>query len=81
MRDVGLAGVDVRTVQLWLGHSDLETTSRYLRCDLRFYVAASRGRESITVVTSDQDLLGESVTHSLARQSASELLRKAQGPP
>ena len=45
-----------------------------------FYVAASRGRESITVVTSDKDLLRESVAHSVARQSASELSRKAQGP-
>jgi ATP-dependent exoDNAse (exonuclease V) alpha subunit len=45
-----------------------------------FYVAASRGRESITVVTSDRDLLREAVAHSVARQSASELLRKAQGP-
>jgi hypothetical protein len=45
-----------------------------------FYVAASRGRESITVVTSDRDLLRESVAHSVARQSASELSRKAQGP-
>jgi len=46
-----------------------------------FYVAASRGRESITVVTSDRDLLRESVAHSVARQSASELSRKAQEPP
>jgi conjugative relaxase-like TrwC/TraI family protein len=45
-----------------------------------FYVAASRGRESITVVTSDRELLRESVAHSVARQSASELSRKAQGP-
>ena len=44
-----------------------------------FYVAASRGRESITVVTSDKDLLRESVVRSLERQSASELSRKAQG--
>jgi conjugative relaxase-like TrwC/TraI family protein len=44
-----------------------------------FYVAASRGRESITVVTSDKDLLRESVTRSVARQSASELACKAQG--
>ena len=44
-----------------------------------FYVAASRGRESITVVTSDRELLRESVAHSVARQSASELSRKAQG--
>src|SRR5229473_555934 len=46
----------------------------------RFYVAASRGRESITVVTSDKELLRESVARSVARQSASELSRKAQGP-
>jgi conjugative relaxase-like TrwC/TraI family protein len=43
-----------------------------------FYVAASRGRESITVVTSDKDLLGESVARSNARQFASELSRKLQ---
>jgi conjugative relaxase-like TrwC/TraI family protein len=45
-----------------------------------FYVAASRGRESITVVTSDKELLRETVASSDARQSASELARKAQGP-
>ena len=45
-----------------------------------FYVAASRGRESVTVVTSDKDLLRESVAHLVARQSASELSRKAQEP-
>src|SRR6202522_3500085 len=45
-----------------------------------FYVAPSRGRENVTVVTSDRDLLRESVARSVARQSASELSRKAQGP-
>jgi hypothetical protein len=45
-----------------------------------FYVAASRGRESITVVTSDKELLRETVASSDARQSASELARKVQGP-
>ncbi|MGA8510016.1 MAG: hypothetical protein WB762_30770, partial [Candidatus Sulfotelmatobacter sp.] len=45
-----------------------------------FYVAASRGRDSIAVVTSDRDLLRESVARSVARQSASELSRKAQEP-
>jgi conjugative relaxase-like TrwC/TraI family protein len=45
-----------------------------------FYVAASRGRESITVVTSDKELLRETVASPDARQSASELARKAQGP-
>jgi hypothetical protein len=43
-----------------------------------FYVAASRGRESVTVVTSDPELLRESVARSGARQSASELARKVQ---
>jgi len=43
-----------------------------------FYVAASRGRESVTVVTSDRELLRESVARSGARQSASELARKVQ---
>ena len=43
-----------------------------------FYVAASRGRESITVVTSDKELLRQSVGRSSARQSASELAHKAQ---
>jgi conjugative relaxase-like TrwC/TraI family protein len=45
-----------------------------------FYVAASRGRESITVVTSEKELLRESVARSVDRQSASELSRKAQAP-
>jgi hypothetical protein len=42
-----------------------------------FYVAASRGRESVTVVTGDKGLLRESVRRSGERQSASELERKA----
>lgn len=40
-----------------------------------FYVAATRGRKSILVVTSDKGLLSESVGRSSARRSASELLR------
>ncbi|SRR6266496_1203644 len=42
-----------------------------------FYVAASRGRESITVVTSDKDILRDTIAHSDIRQSASELAVKA----
>ena len=45
-----------------------------------FYVAASRGRESITVFTSDTERLRESVARSSARTSALELERKAQAP-
>src|SRR5580658_1059473 len=45
-----------------------------------FYVAASRGRDSIAVVTSDKELLRETMAQSVARQSASELSRKAQEP-
>jgi ATP-dependent exoDNAse (exonuclease V) alpha subunit len=41
-----------------------------------FYVAASRGRESVRVITSDKELLRLSVTRSGQRQSASELVRK-----
>jgi conjugative relaxase-like TrwC/TraI family protein len=43
-----------------------------------FYVAASRGRESVLVVTSDKGMLSESVGRSNARQSASELSRKSR---
>jgi predicted RNA-binding protein with PIN domain len=42
-----------------------------------FYVAASRGRERVTVVTSDAAALRESVSCTSARQSATELARKA----
>jgi conjugative relaxase-like TrwC/TraI family protein len=41
-----------------------------------FYVAATRGREKVTVVTSDKELLRESVGRSGERQSASELVRR-----
>jgi conjugative relaxase-like TrwC/TraI family protein len=44
-----------------------------------FYVAASRGRESITVITSDKEALHRSVGRSTARQSATELARRAAG--
>ena len=40
-----------------------------------FYVAASRGRERVLVITSDKERLRESVGRSTARQSASELAR------
>jgi hypothetical protein len=43
-----------------------------------FYVATSRGRESVTVVTSNKQELWRSVRSSAARQSASELERKAK---
>jgi hypothetical protein len=42
----------------------------------QFYVAASRGREGITVVTSDVDRLSESLGISSARPSATELTRE-----
>ena len=42
-----------------------------------FYVAASRGRQSVQVITSDKEALRESVVRSSARKSASELARKA----
>jgi len=41
-----------------------------------FYVAASRGRSKIAVVTSDREQLRESVGVSTTRQSAIELARK-----
>jgi ATP-dependent exoDNAse (exonuclease V) alpha subunit len=40
-----------------------------------FYVAASRGRHSVTVITSDKERLQQTVGRSTARKSASELLR------
>jgi hypothetical protein len=41
-----------------------------------FYVAASRGRQSVTVITSDKERLRATVARSMARTSASELLRR-----
>ena len=43
-----------------------------------FYVAASRGREAVQVITSDKELLRDSVGRSGARQSACELARKVR---
>jgi conjugative relaxase-like TrwC/TraI family protein len=40
-----------------------------------FYVAASRGRQSVTVITSDKERLQATVAQSMARTSASELMR------
>src|SRR5437016_11697416 len=42
-----------------------------------FYVAASRGREHVLVITSDKERLREFVAQSTARKSASELDRKS----
>jgi len=41
-----------------------------------FYVAASRGRESVEVITSDKERLRETVARSTMRKSASELARR-----
>jgi conjugative relaxase-like TrwC/TraI family protein len=40
-----------------------------------FYVAASRGRENVTVITSDKEQLRDAVAKSTARESATELVR------
>jgi len=40
-----------------------------------FYVAASRGRQSVTVITSDKERLRTTVARSMARTSASDLVR------
>ena len=42
----------------------------------QFYVAASRGRDGITIITSDVDRLRESLGISTARPSATELARE-----
>jgi hypothetical protein len=44
-----------------------------------FYVAASRGRQSVTVITSDKERLQGAVARSIARTSASDLVR-GRGP-
>jgi conjugative relaxase-like TrwC/TraI family protein len=45
-----------------------------------FYVAASRGRHSVTVITSDKDRLQQTVGRSMTRKSASELVRDGRMP-
>src|SRR5579863_9314872 len=45
----------------------------------QFYVAASRGRDGIAIVTSDVDQLRESLGISSARPSATELAREQAG--
>jgi hypothetical protein len=42
-----------------------------------FYVAASRGRQSVTIITSDKERLKDTVARSMARRSASELVAGA----
>ena len=44
----------------------------------QFYVAVSRGRESLTIITSDKEQLQDSIGISAERLSASELARKAE---
>jgi len=46
-----------------------------------FYVAASRGREEIAIVTSDRERLRESLGISTARPSATELARELKHEP
>jgi ATP-dependent exoDNAse (exonuclease V) alpha subunit len=43
-----------------------------------FYVAASRGREGLTVITADKDRLRESIAQSDSRQSATELVQRSR---
>ncbi len=43
-----------------------------------FYVSATRGRERLRVITSDKELLHDSIGCSNARQSASELERSVR---
>ncbi|RQV93573.1 conjugative relaxase [bacterium] len=43
-----------------------------------FYVSATRGRENVRVITSDKELLRDSMGRSNARQSASELERSVR---
>ena len=43
-----------------------------------FYVAASRGRESVTIITSDKEQLRETIGESGERRSAIELVRDAK---
>jgi ATP-dependent exoDNAse (exonuclease V) alpha subunit len=44
-----------------------------------FYVAASRGREGLTVITTDKERLSESIGRSDHRQSAHELVARRSG--
>ncbi len=45
----------------------------------QFYMAVSRGRESLTIITSDKEQLQESIALSGERLSATELARKTDG--
>jgi hypothetical protein len=47
----------------------------------QFHAAASRGREEVTVVTSDKALLQDSIGRPGARPSTSELVRKMHASP
>jgi hypothetical protein len=62
------------------GTLSMPSSCPLMGCVKNYSMWLFRGRESITVVTSDKDLLRESVARSVMRQSASELSCKAQGP-
>jgi hypothetical protein len=71
---MNMAPISIQTlvehyVQKELGEDSSKTYAKL------FYVAASRGRQEITVITSDREQLRESLGISTARSSVMELAR------